>query len=272
MPETDIFNPTPIWEEDIQDSMCPDYGLGHKRASTQLKKKAIGGYPWTRETQNIGHSFTLSWNERSYACVRRIKWYYEQYEDGYFTIIDHDGGGRHYVGRFTSEPNLVETGNGMWDVQNLTFEEIPTVPMVKYPDGWDEDAVTFNPQSDIGDQKLATSGIWSVALYSIAGQNVIAMNGAGVANDWAQYEYRGYGYKLFLLKGPHFGQCQVLRDETIIAPEVDCYSAGGVIPAEVLTETNVPLDIHRIKVIELGTKNAAASSTAITWYKLQVMR
>src|ERR1700739_2833464 len=112
MPETDIINPTAIWETDIQDSMCPNYGFTRKRASTQLKKKAVGGTPWTRETQNTGHVFTFSWLSRSEACVERLKWYYEQYEDGYFTIIDQDGGGRHYVGRFTSDVVPFGTGTG----------------------------------------------------------------------------------------------------------------------------------------------------------------
>jgi hypothetical protein len=102
----------------------------------EAEQKAVGGTPWTRETQNTGHAFTFSWIGRTWACVQRLKWYYEQYEDGFFTIIDWDGGGRQYVGRFTSEVIPVETGNGMWDVQNVTFEEIPQQQMVAFPSDW----------------------------------------------------------------------------------------------------------------------------------------
>jgi hypothetical protein len=100
---------------------------------------------------------------RSEACVERLKWYGEQYEDGFFTIIDHDGGGRQYVGRFTSEVIPVETGNGTYDVQNLTFEETPRVPMVEYPSDWDHDSILFSVANDFGDQKLATNGAWTQA-------------------------------------------------------------------------------------------------------------
>lgn len=158
MPSSDILNPTAVWEEDIQDSMCPNYGFPRKRTGTQLHKKPVGGTPWSRETANTGHTFNLSWVGRSWACVQRLKWYYEQYEDGFFTIIDWDGGGRQYVGRFTSEVIPSETGNGLYDVQNVTFEEMPIVAMAQYPSDWDHEAVLFLISNDFGDQKVATSG------------------------------------------------------------------------------------------------------------------
>jgi len=271
MPSSDILNPTAIWEADIQDSMCPSFGFTRKRTGTQLRKKAVGGTPWTRETANTGHSFTLSWIGRSWACVQRLKRYYEQYEDGFFTIVDWDGGGRHYVGRFTTEVSPVETGNGMWDVQNVTFEEMPKVAMEKYPGDWDNDAITFYPLNDFGDQKLATSGAWAQSARKFEGKAATTMDNAGVAGDWAQYEYRGYGFKLFLLQGTEFGQCQVYLDGTLVKT-VDCYAAADIGPQEVHKERNVCLDIHRVKVIALGTKNANATGPAISWHSLQVMR
>jgi hypothetical protein len=278
MPETDVLNPTAIWEEDIQDSMCPSYGFTRKRTGTQLRKKAIGGSPWSRETQNTGHSFNFSWLGRSYACVQRLKWYSEQYEDGFFSIVDWDGGERYYTGRFTSEVTPVETGNGLYDVQNVTFEEIPKCPMVQYPDDWDHDAVTFYANNDFGDQKLATSGTWTLTSRQIDGNSVKTMDGAGAAGDWAQYEYRGYGFKLFLLQGPEFGECQVQLDGIAITPEgassttIDCYAAEELGAQMLCMQSHVVLDLHRVKVIAFGAKNAASSGTAISFHSLQVMR
>lgn len=271
MPETDILNPDTDWDATLQDSMCPNYGFTRKRTSTQLRKKAIGGTPWTRETQNTGHSFSLSWIGRSWACVQRLKRYYEQYEDGFFTIIDWDGGGRHYVGRFTSEVVPVETGNGMWDVQNVTFEEIPRVPMVQYPQDWDNDAITLYPTNDFGDTKLATSGTWNFALQNFEESSVTTATSTGNAGDWAQYEYRGYGFKLFLLQGPEFGQCEVLLDGNVVAT-IDCYAAADSGPQMVLMQQNVSLDIHRVMVQVLGTKNASATAASVCWHSLEVMR
>jgi hypothetical protein len=271
MPETDIINPTAIWDEVIQDSMCPSYGFTRKRTGTQLRKKAVGGTPWTRETQNTGHSFPLTWTGRSWACVQKIKWYYEQYEDGFFTLIDWDGGGRHYVGHFTSEPNIVESGNGTFDVQSLVFEETPKAPMVEYPGDWDHDAVTFYVSNDWKDQKVATSGTWAQTVRNIEGHPQKTIDDPGTAADWAQFEYRGYGFKLFLMQGPEFGQCQVLLD-SVLVKTVDCYAANEVGPQMVCMDRNVYLDIHRVKVIALGTKNASATGAAISWHSLKVMR
>lgn len=277
MPSTDILNPQPAWEDDIQDSMCPNYGFSRERPSTLLSVKAIGGSPWTRETQNTGHSFSLSWLDRSWACVQRIKWYYERYEDGFFTIIDWDGGGRHYVGRFTSAPKIVEAGNGMWSIQGLTFEEVPGAPMVQYPNDWDNDATVLFPFNDFGEQKLAASGAWAANNRTIEGSPAQTLDDPGTNGDWAQYEYRGYGFQLYLMQGPEFGQCQVYLDGVQQntpggSPTFDCYAAADIGPQMVLQMQNVSLNLHRVKVVALGTKNALATAATISWHSLKVMR
>lgn len=283
MPETDILNPTWVWDASIEDSMNPDYGFTRKRATTLLNKKAVGGTPWTRETQNTGHVFTLSWLQRSGKCAQRLKQYYEQYADGYFTIVDWDGGGRHYVGRFTSEVVPVETGFDRYDMQNVRFEEMPVAPMVQYPSDWDHDAVIFTLANDFGDQKLATSGAWTQAAIAAAPQptlggfartnlpKVVMTNPGTTAGDWATYEYRGYGFKLWMCTGPEFGQCDVYLD-SVKLQTVDCYAAADTGPVVVLTQQSVSLDIHDVQVIVDATKNASASAPTISWYALQVMR
>lgn len=282
MAQTDVLNPAPGWDPDLGDSMNPSYGFTRKRGSTQLRKKAVGGTPWSRETQNTGHAFSLSWLGRTLACVERLKWYSEQYEDGYFTIVDWDGGageqGRHYVGHFTSDVIPTETANNRWDVQNVMFEEIPQQPMVKYPGDWRPkvNAIWIWPFNDYGDQKTATQGAWTAG-YPLgappAGQvQSQALTSAGTnAGDWAQHEYRGYGFKLFMLEGPDFGIVEVFLDAVLIAT-VDLYKAVATGPAAVVWKGNVPLDIHRVQVVMTNTKNAASSAPAATWWGLQVMR
>ena len=282
MPSSDILNPSEGWDPTLGDSMNPSYGFTRKRANTQLHKKAVGGTPWTRETQNTGHTFQLSWLGRTWACIQRLKWYYEQYEDGFFTIIDWDGGGRHYVGRFTSEITPTETSNNKWDVQGVTFEEMPTVPMDQYPSDWDHDAVFFFVNNDFSDQKLATSGAWTEATIAAPSLTVggfartnlptIVMTNPGTtAGDWAQYEYRGYGFRLYLMQGPEYGQADVYLDDVLIQT-VDCYAAADNGPQMLLLQQSVSLDIHRVKVIVDATKNASASAMNIGWYALEVMR
>jgi hypothetical protein len=288
MPASDILNPTTVWSEDIQDSMTPNYGFTRKRSNTLLNKKAVGGTPWTRETQNAGHVFNFSWLGRTWACVQRLKWYYEQYGDGFFTIVDQDGGGRHYVGRFTTEVVPVETGNGMWDVQNVTFEEIPQQAMLEYPSDWADDAVAFFVNNDFGDQKLATysaTGAWAqTARTSVAGSQgtehvslatvgtaYVTMDNPGNGGDWACYEYRGYGFRLYMLKGPEFGQFDLSIDGVDVGA-IDLYDATDVGPQIVATYQSLPLDIHRVQAACNGTKNVSASGTNVSWYALEVMR
>lgn len=265
MPETDILNPTAGWDPTLGDSMNPSFGFTRKRASTILRKKAVGGTPWTRETQNTGHEFSFSWLGRTWACVQRLKRYYEQYEDGFFTIIDHDGGGRHYVGRFTGEVTPIITANNKWDVQNAIFEEVPGAPMVEYPSDWTNDAVMCYPHNDFGDQKMATSGTWTTPAATTAFEN------AGNAGEWAAYEYRGYGFQLYMQQGPDCGKADVYLDD-VLQSTVDLYAAAATGSVVALTAQSVPLDIHRVKVVCDGTKNGSSSGTRVRWYSLQVMR
>jgi hypothetical protein len=280
MPQTDILNPAPGWDPELGDSMNPSYGFTRKRASTQLHKKAVGGTPWTRETANTGHAFSLSWLGRTLAVAERLKWYQEQYEDGFFTIVDWDGGageqGRHYVGRFTSEVVPTETANNRWDVQNVMFEEIPQQPMVKYPSDWRKNAIWVWPYNDFGDQKTATQGAWTAGYPEGAPppgkvQSKAFTNPGTNAGDWAQHEYRGYGFKLYMLKGPAFGIVQVYVDGALVET-VDLYSAAATGPAVVVFQGSLALDIHRVQVLTTNTKNAASSAPAATWWGLQVMR
>jgi hypothetical protein len=97
------------------------------------------------------------------------------------------------------------------------------------------------------------------------------MTNPGTALDWATYEYRGYGFKLWMSQGPEFGKADVYLDGVLLTT-VDCYNVADLGPQIVLTEQSISLDIHRVKVICDGTKNIAASATNITWWALQVMR
>jgi len=276
MPQTDILNPKQGFDKALGDTMNPSFGFTRKRAATGLNKKAVAGVPYSRELQNTGHSFSFSWLNRTYACVQRLKWYSEQYEDGFFTIIDWDGGARHFVGHFTTEINAVATANGKWDVQNVTFEEVPTVPMVEYPSDWDHDAISFGPINDYGDQKLATSGAWVLTANPVIDKDGDATtfqtmeNAAGAAGDWAQYEYRGYGFRLWLKRGPTYGQCNIVVDGVQLAAAIDCYAAANMGPVMVLVQQAMPLDYHRVQVVCVGTR--AAGLNGIGWAKLDVMR
>jgi len=273
MPQTDILNRCKGFDPALGDTMNPNFGFTRKRPITRGLKKAVGGSPYTRDTSNTGHSFTLSWINRTWACVQRLKWYYEQYEDGFFTIIDHDGGGRHFVGRFTTEVNPVETANGKWSVELVTFEEIPKVPMMQYPNDWAHDSIRLAVCNDFGDQKLCpTTGTWALNPRTLGNVHYTTLDDAGTLGDSATYEYKGYGFRLWLLKGPEFGLVNVLLDGVQIATNLDLYNAADVGPQMVFMNEAVPLDFHRVQVVATGNKNGAATAAGLSWAFLDVMR
>jgi hypothetical protein len=298
MPASDILNPTEGWDPTLGDSMNPSYGFTRKRANTKLNKKAVGGTPWTRETQNTGHTYQLGWLGRTWACVQRLKWYAEQYEDGFFTIIDWDGGGRQYVGRFTSEVTPTETANNKWDVQMVTFEEIPQQNMLTTPADWTHDAIVFLVNNDFSDQKLATdspTSAWAQtertaaegtflagitpsyglaqlqAANAAAALDYLTMDNPGTLGDWACYEYRGYGFRLYMLQGPEFGECDLYLDGVFVET-INLYHATDIGPQIVYAQTNLPLDFHRVQVVCDATKDPDATGYAVSWYALEVMR
>lgn len=291
MPETDILNPIEegpngewrnVIDPEVGDVMSPDYGYLRKRISTRVVTKPTGGYPYSRETQNTGHQFSLNWTSRNWNCVRRLKQYGEQYEDGFFTLIDVDGGARHYVGRFTTEVVPTPTAFDKWSVMQLGFEEVPGAPMLQYPDNWDDDAVMHYVANDFGDLKVnssiaASGNAWAVtnraAMLANAGAASpgVSLDTAGANGDFAQYEYRGYGFQLYMLAGPDAGQALVYLDGAQVAT-VDTYSAQPLNPVLVLSWPNVSLDFHRVMVMSQGAKNGASAGTNLRWWALQVMR
>lgn len=265
MSQRDVLNPLPGWDPQLGDSMNPDYGFTRKRAVTRALTKAVGGVPYTRELGNTGHTFVLSWLGRTYPCVQKLRWFYEQFEDGFFTVIDHDGAGRHYVGRFTTEVIAIETANNKWDVQQLQFEEIPESPMLQYPNDWVHDAVDLFTLNDFGDQKLCLSGTWALAAQNFAGIERTVATDNGTVGDWAQYEYRGYGFQVWCLVGAGQGTATVLLDGTQVATVNLAGPAAALQPQMVFEMTDVPLDLHRVQL-------TVATAAPCTWYKLRVMR
>lgn len=254
MSQHDILNPNPRWQADLQDSMCPNFGFQKKRPLTRSASKAFGGVPYTRELGNTGHGFYLSWIGRSLACVRKLKQFQEQFEDGFFTIVDWDaapkpGNGRQYVGRFVSEVVEVETASAVWDVQNLQFEEIPTVPMLQYPADWQNWAIDIYPLNDFGQQKLATQGTWAFTQRNLGGIVRTTADDGAVIGDWAQHEWRGYGFQFWGLVGAGQGIAQLFLDGTQVAT-IGFSAANAVLQPQMLFQmTNVPLDIHRVQIV-----------------------
>ena len=266
MSQLDILNPTPTHP------LNPDYGFQKKRPLTHLNAKANQGPPYFREITDILHGFSLNWNDKLAGEARKLKWYYEQYRDGFFTVIDHEGGGRHYVGRFSQPVEPIPTSHNHWSVQQITFDELPGVPMVVYPSDWANDAIWRLLLDDFGDRMAAAvSGSWTFAADAAAKSDYHFSNAGTATTDQAAYVYAGYGFQFWAPTGPAYGQATILLDGVAVGT-VDFYSAGAKVASMLFQQQSVSLGIHTVVLQPLHTKNAASTGYTVLWDALKVMR
>ena len=266
MPITDIMNPTP------RHPLNPDYSFAKKRPITHLNAKANQGPPYFREIMDVGHQFSLSWNDKLETHARKLKWYYEQYRDGLFTFIDHEGGGRHYVGRFSTPVEPSPTSHNHWSIQQVLFDEVPTVPMLQYPSDWNNDAIWRLLLNDFGDRMAAAiSGTWTLTADANA-QSGYHFSSTGGSLDQCSYCYQGYGFQFWAPTGSNLGQAAIDLDGTNVAAMIDFYTATTQPSTMLFQMENVPLGLHTVTLRPLHTNNSSSSGFAVLWDALKVMR
>lgn len=279
MAETDILNPTKGYDRELGDSMNPNVGWQRTRRSTMASVKPAFGRPWDRETGNAGDTYTLNFTRRNRKVTDRLKQFFEQYENGFFTLRDHDMG-RDYVGRFVGERPQTFDINGRFSSAGWVFQEIPGCPMVEYPSDWDRWAIIMRPIDDFGDRKAGTfsavDGAWSRpdAITQDDGTNFVPrqlQNLTPTAGDWIIFEYRGYGFRLWAKQGPSYGIAKLLVDG-VEAEDIDLYQDAEMGEQIVYEDAQMPLNIHRVELQLMHTKNAASSGYGIVVDKLEVMR
>lgn len=259
MAETDILNPTVRWDEDIDDSIGPDYGFDQLSRSTLATVQPAFGGSWSRAVAINAPSTTFSWVNRSLACIEKLQRWAAQYEDGFFTFIDHDRG-RHYVGRFTGDLHVIEAGNDRWNAQGWTFQVEPLAPMLEYPADFDRWGITVRP---VGDDGKARAGVTAAAPNAWA-RPVAVDNGYGVmvqprqmtlaastAGDQLTMEYIGYGFRLSCGIGPTYGSAHLVVDG-INVQDLDFSATADGGTQVVYTNVQMPLGAHRVQLVMIA--------------------
>lgn len=273
MPASDILNPTPT------DPLNPDYGWQKKRPTTAAALKPSAGPSYFREITDVGHQFALNFgttidSQKAWADIARLKRYYEQYRGGFFTLIDHEGNGRQYVGRFTSPVEPIPVGHNRWAAQNVVFEEVPGAPMGTYPTDWDNESVYAWCVDDFGSVTAAPDNWahWSVATDSYG---VLTPSGqdlqSATTNAYVRFSYVGWGVRIYAPKGPDRGIAQVFVDG-VSQGTIDQYASSGTASAKLMELPNYSLGLHVVKVLCTGTKNGSSSGYTVAFDALQVMR
>ncbi len=239
MAETDILNPQQYYWPAIGDNPNPSYGFTRKvNSNSQLAKTRRGNW-YQRENANDGYAFAMSFMNRPYSMMLRLKQFYEIGKSGYFTYIDYDGGQRHHVGRFTSQPNPTQVANGKYNCQNLIFEEIPQARMLQYPSNLYSWSRTINVVDDFLSNNCAFQGTgWTLqqSPYLLATEfpmpsvnapsSYELFTATPAAGDFAQIQYVGWGFQLsFRPPGTNIGTFDLYVDGALVASRVDLF--GG---------------------------------------------
>lgn len=291
MAETDILNPVQGWSAVLGCNPNWSYGWIRKTASNKKLAQPRLGRRYSRELMNAGYSANLNFIDQPYAQVLRLKQFYEQFKNGYFTLINYDGHARHHVGNFTTEPNEVETANGKWTIQGLLFEEAPQARMLQYPNDWAKSSHFVYAVDDyitpLVANYSAVANAWAaVQTPALAGLSLNApvsyetLNAAPTAGDFAQVQYVGWGFQLTFRTGAGLGQLAVYLDGNLLI-DIDqsngtrvgsgALAAGLTLAGGVVTMLQVPLDAHRVKVVALNVAGASGGGFAVSMPPLQVM-
>ena len=279
MAETDILNPVAGWWDVLGDNPNWSYGWTRKTATNKRLARPRLGRRYSRELLNAGYSMTLNWIDRPYSTVLYLKKFYEQFQGGYFTLIDRDGGGRHHVGNFTSEPVGVETANDKYTVQGLIFEECPQARMLIYPSDFAASSHLIYSVDDYLEPLVATQGAWTPQLApTMAGTSLSApssyemLNAAPVAGDFAQIEYVGWGFQMLFRSDPLLGMCDIYIDGSIYIAGLDLSTGNGPgVAGGLIQKVDLPLDKHRIKVVAKATTGASSTANGVIYPYVQVI-
>jgi len=296
--ETDIINPTTEYWPTLRDSPNPSFGFERRSASNTSLAKARLGAPYSRDTMNDGFAFDLSYLNRPLSTILRLKHFYEQFKGGYFTYIDYDRGRRHHVGRFTSPIFDKELGNGSYSVQSVIFQEIPQARMLEYPADFDNWSRTIYVVDDALKRAVACYSAGSAApaawvlqlnpaLISPSATDPAAYElfiATPAPGDFAQIQYVGWGFRMIFRTGAAMGLVAIYVDGVYIPGLLDLStgtrvadSSGSLPPMPagmsfmngMLTATNMPLDMHRVKVISIGA--GALTGLSIAYPAVQVI-
>lgn len=298
MAETDILNPTNWVALGMPFNPNPSYGFSRKMSNNRLMQRPRLGPFITRDVGNAGHIFPLSWVNTDLTTARRVTKFYHDFKHGYFTFINPDWGGRHFVGRFTSEPEAVQTANGKWTIQGCTFEEIPTARMLSYPSDWANDGHPLNVVDDFfpGGTPMPLvafmQGAWTLQqgiFYSTSATPLTdpasygGFINAPAAGDWGQVQYTGWGFQMTFPLALSNGVVNVYLDGVEIIAGLDlsngtCASSTSVVSLAVVTlpsvitrhvtgvqvtVVNVPLDIHLVEV-QVATTTGGAGTALVS--------
>jgi hypothetical protein len=297
MANTDILNPNIGYSTVLGFNPNWNYGGPRKPGANYSTVRPRFGRWQTRSVGDSGYSFDMVFVDRPIQQVWYVKRFYEQFQNGFFTIIDYDNQSRQHVGRFTSYADDTHTANLKYTIR-VTFEESPGAPMLEYPSNFANEGCMIYTVDDwistqgVPNMRVATSGATWVLQQTPAAvlTGALATDPSSYevfeavtnVNDLAQMEYQGWGFMMTLRLAPYLGLCNLYVDGVLMLGNIDL-STGAILAPEPginysvdelglqLTMAQLPLGRHRVMLVACGTQNANATGNGLIFPALQVM-
>ena len=260
MSEANVLNPT------SGSDLNPDYALSGEPDDWTVSFRPRVGRVAVRTLGASPHKYQLSWGLRPQSVADQIRQWYYQYQHDFFTFIDYDRG-RQFSGNFFGLPQISNAGHNKWSVAAV-FLEIAGVAMAEYPSNWGVDSYFLEESEPDGNPLVKMDVGWT--LVNDAKYHGGAAFETALPAVSAQWQYDGYGFRLWAAKGPDAGQVQVLLDGALIST-VDLYSAATVNSAVVLTQQSVSFGRHTVELVTTGTKNSSSSGFVVNADAIEVM-
>jgi len=264
MPESDIF------------PLDPDYPVEVVTLPGTLLQEAESGRALARLVRPDRRLFRLALRARSTDDIEQLRDWYARFRAGYF-VFEHkvwvNNAGAFLTRRFPvrfAQPLQEElfaphAYNGPVELLEQVGEQLQTTD---YPDPAAGHPSFFLEEDDALAKALL--GSWTIAAQANAHGTQEATNPNTNTTDAFQFLYAGYGFRLWARKDSNLGILRVLLDEADLGT-VDLYAAAPAAAASLLAKLDVPLGLHRVKILATNTKNASSSANTIVADAIEVI-
>jgi hypothetical protein len=262
MSEQNILNPV------LGTPMSPDYGDPEQLPEMISRFTATDGSETSRRTMARGRVIDMTWNKRLQSTCDALRQWQHQYEKGFFTYVDWERS-RYYTGRFAGPLQFINAGFNQWNIRGQ-FIELPGLPMYQYPTNWNRDAIFLQERDDFGNDLVKLTGTWGYAL------SIVPLGGAeyfsSAPGDTAEWQYFGYGFSVWAPKTSDGGRADVYLDGVWTGSNIDFYAAAITNSASLFTKADVPLGLHRVKLVVLNSHSVGSTGFKVYADAIQVMR
>lgn len=250
------------------DPLNPDYPLELPPLPEPDDFVAESGEFFTRQRNLSGRVIPLSWSRRPKATADALRQMFDQHRNGGFVSFHHIENDRYFSGNLRGLRVSQSRYEG-WDI-SATFYEQAGRALYAYPSNWARDAVFMEERDDYGNDlvKLIAGWTWFPSNGERHGAGTYQTNVQLAAAEW---NYLGYGFRVWSIKHPSLGLFAVLLDGVLLDWQ-DLYAPASQISSPVYTRQNVPLGLHRVQLICTGEKNPLATGYAVEADAIEVMR